>query len=65
MVRESFQDYYSIFNKKGGWLNLTFLMPSPRSVSLSLAAAEFTGRLPSSSSPSSASSSTSSSSSEP
>ena len=26
IVRESFQDYYSIFNKKGGWLNLTLLM---------------------------------------
>ena len=26
IVKESFQDYYSIFNKKGGWLNLVFLM---------------------------------------
>ena len=26
MARESFQDYYSIFNKRGGWLNLIFLM---------------------------------------
>ena len=26
MLKEYFQDYYSIFNKKGGWLNLTFLM---------------------------------------
>ena len=26
IARESFQDYYSIFNQKGGWLNLTFLM---------------------------------------
>merc|ERR1711936_563011 len=26
IVTDSFQGYYSIFNKKGGWLNLTFLM---------------------------------------
>ena len=26
IVTDSFQDYYSIFNKKGGWLNLSFLM---------------------------------------
>ena len=26
MVRESVEDYYSIFNSKGGWLNLIFLM---------------------------------------
>ena len=26
MAREWWQDYYSIFNKRGGWLNLTVLM---------------------------------------
>merc|ERR1711936_983603 len=26
IVTDSFQDHYSIFNKKGGWLNLSFLM---------------------------------------
>ena len=26
VAREWFQDYYSIFNKRGGWLNLTVLM---------------------------------------
>ena len=26
IVTDAFQDYYSIFNKKGGWLNLSFLM---------------------------------------
>ena len=26
VVTDSFQEYYSVFNKKGGWFNLSFLM---------------------------------------